>query len=120
MSESATYTARDRTFGPAYSPDIDGARLRTKQEKVRDYMLGSNARFQTLDEIRAVLEAKFHERFPTPSLSAFLRHLKKRRFGSYEPEKRRRGQSGLWEYRLLPPKPAAFSQVPLFDAGVRP
>ena len=117
MSESAIHTARDRTFGPAYNPDIDGARLRTKQEKVRDYMLGSNARFQTLDDIRSALEAKFRERFPTPSLSAFLRHLKKKQFGSHGLEKRRRGRFGLWEYRLLPPKPTAFSQVPLFDAG---
>ena len=114
MSASVTHTARDRTFGPAYSPEIDGARLRTKQDKVRDYMLASNGRFQSLDEIRAALEAKFRERFPTPSLSAFLRHLKKKQFGSHGLENRRRGRFGLWEYRLLPPRPTAFAQSELF------
>jgi hypothetical protein len=102
------------TFGPAYSHDIDGTRLRTKQDKIRDYMLAANARFQTLDEIRAALEAKFHERYPTPSVSAFLRHLKKKQFGSHGLEKRRRGHFGLWEYRLLLPKTADFTQAELF------
>lgn len=115
MNQSATSTVRPGTFGPAYSPDIDGARLRTKQEKVREYMLGSNERFQTLDEIRAALEAKFRERFPTPSLSAFLRHLKKKQFGSHGLEKRRRGRFGLWEYRLLPPRPTLIAQADLFS-----
>lgn len=120
MSTPSTRAARAGTFGPAFSPDIDGARLRTKQDKVRDFMLASNSHFQTLDEIRAALEAKFRKRFPTPSLSAFLRHLKKKQFGSHELEKRRRGRFGLWEYRLLPPKPAAFAQSELFaSAGVR-
>jgi hypothetical protein len=114
VSTPSARAASAGIFGPAFSPDLDGTRLRTKQDKVRDYMLGSNARFQTLDEIRAALETKFHERFPTPSLSAFLRHLKKKQFGSHGLEKRRRGQFGLWEYRLLPPRPTAFAQTELF------
>src|ERR1700693_4253609 len=72
--------SRPGTFGPTYRQNLDGARLHGKHEKVCAYMLASNARFQTLDEIRAALEQKFHERFPTPSLSAFLRHARKREF----------------------------------------
>ena len=113
---------RPGTFGPTYHQKLDGARLHGKQEKVCAYMLASNARFQTLDEIRAVLEQKFHERFPTPSLSAFLRHARKREFGSHILEKRRRAPArcGLWEYRLLPPNPSHFSQSELFaSSGMR-
>jgi hypothetical protein len=108
----------DRTFGPAYTPDLDGARLRSKQEKVRVYMLSSSGRFQTLDEIHSALEARFHERFPRPSLSAFLRHLEEKQFGSHVLEKRRRGKFGLWEHRLLPPNPQVITQTELF-AGTR-
>jgi hypothetical protein len=100
-------TALPHTFGPAYDARADGKRLRTKQDKVRDYMLGTRECFQALEEIRARLEARHYERFPTPSLSAFLRHLRKSQFGGFVLLKRRRGAgaSGLWEYKLLPPKP---------------
>ena len=111
--------ARPGTFGPTYQHKFDGARLHSKQEKVCAYMLASSGRFQTLDEIRAALEQKFHERFPTPSLSAFLRHARKREFGSHILEKRRRSPArcGLWEYRLLPPNPSHFAQSELFASG---
>ena len=93
------------TFGPVFIEKFDGARLRSKQEKVRDFMLASNCRFQTLEEIKSSLEVRFGERFPAPSLSASLRHLRKRRFGSYVLDKRHRGDpsAGLWEYRLFAP-----------------
>ena len=39
---------------------------------------------------------------PHASISAQLRHLRKEKFGSYNIEKRPRGDrsNGLWEYRL--------------------
>src|SRR5262249_41528224 len=95
------------TFEPAYDSRHDGARLHSKQGKVREYKPATRSRFQTLDQIRTALEQRFQERFPAPSLSAFLRHLRKPGFGSFILEKRRRNVAGLglWEYRLLPPKP---------------
>jgi hypothetical protein len=38
---------------------------------------------------------------PHTSVSAQMRHLRKPRFGSYTVERRRRGDGGLYEYRLL-------------------
>jgi len=119
VSNPQVSTPGRQIFGPSYNACKDGGRLRTKQNKVRDYMLATNRNFQTLEEIRGRLEDLHCEFFPTPSLSAFLRHLKKRRFGSYVLEKRHRGngKAGLWEYRLLPPAPTRtqgllFAEVP--------
>lgn len=108
------------TYGPSYESRFDGKRLHGKQDKVRVYMLSTNGHFQTLDEIRNRLEAHHEERFPSPSLSAFLRHLRKRQFGSYVLEKRRRNTAayGLWEYRLLPPKPSVPVQDLLFAEAI--
>ena len=45
---------------------------------------------------------------PHASISAQLRHLRKKRNGSYTIEKRRRtATSGEWEYRLLTDEPGA-------------
>jgi hypothetical protein len=104
-------------FGPSYRREFDARRLHSKQDKLRDFMLGINERFLTLAEIQARLEAQFRERFPTPSVSAYLRHLKKKQFGSFVLEKRRRSGAacdGLWEYRLSPPKSPTDLQGGLF------
>ncbi|MFZ1971618.1 MAG: hypothetical protein WAU89_02170, partial [Candidatus Acidiferrales bacterium] len=79
------------------------------------FMLATNDRLQTLEEIKSRLEARFGEQFPAPSLSAFLRHLRKEQFGSFILEKRRQGdpRKGLWAYRLLPPRPQAVTQLDL-------
>jgi hypothetical protein len=70
-------------------------------------MLARNG-WKTLAEIRQTFD------YPESSISAQLRHLRKKQFGSYRVEKRRRnGLKGTWEYRVLQPgKPAALS---LFD-----
>ena len=104
-------------FGPTFAARVDGKRLLSKQDRVRNFMLSANSRFQTLEEIKSILEVRFGERFPAPSLSAFLRHLRKRRFGSYVLEKRHRGDpsAGLWEYKLLPSRPDTGIQ---FDLGL--
>jgi hypothetical protein len=47
---------------------------------------------------------------PVSSISAQIRHLRKAEHGSYEIEKRRRGESrrGLFEYRLIEPQGAGM------------
>ncbi len=93
---------RGSTFGPIYEPRRDGARLRTQMEVIRDVMLSAAecGTWLGLREIAALT------RYGEASISAQLRHLRKPQFGRYVLEKRRRGQGGTWEYRLLPPQPA--------------
>ena len=102
------------TFGPTYKASVDGARLSAQHERIRNYMLG--VEWKTLDEIQRDLERMFHSRFPVASISAQLRHLRKKPFGSFRLEKRHRGAAGwgLWEYRLLPPVADAEVQADLF------
>lgn len=83
--------------GPDYDPDLDHARLTGQIARIFTLM-GDHA-WRTLGEI----EAETGD--PQASISAQLRHLRKRRFGAFVIEKRRRGadDTGLFEYRLLPP-----------------
>jgi hypothetical protein len=97
------------TFGSAFDKRIDGERLRCQHEIIRDHMLAHGG-WRTLVEIRAALG------YSDASTSAQLRHLRKPQFGSYQVEKRRRGSSGTWEYRVLPPKPPITAS--LFDQPI--
>ena len=93
-------SADDPPFdGPDYDPELDHVRLRKQHERIRNLMLDGT--WRTLAEI-----AEFTED-PEASISAQLRHLRKKRFGSFCLEKQRRGEAehGLWEYRLLKPGP---------------
>lgn len=89
------------TFGPAYEEALDKSRLTEQLERIRDLMVDGD--WRTLGEIAAITGD------PEASVSAQLRHLRKPRFGAYTVEKRRRGlvTTGLWEYRVGPPAPAA-------------
>jgi len=80
-----------KTFGPAYDEKLDGKRIATQMETIRKYM--PDAGWQTLAEIESALG------YPQASISAQLRHLRKKKFGSCIVEKRRRTR-GTWEYRL--------------------
>lgn len=84
--------------GPAYHPPLDQARLTGQIERIRDLMLDGD--WRTLGEIAA------STRDPESSVSAQLRHLRKKRFGSYVVDKRRRGEPkrGLYEYRVRVPE----------------
>jgi hypothetical protein len=86
--------------GSDYDPRVDHARLTFQHERIRDLML--DGRWRTLEEIAKATAA------PAASVSAQLRHLRKERFGSYQVDKRRRGEveRGLFEYRVSPPEPA--------------
>jgi hypothetical protein len=84
-----------RFDGPVYDPVVDQSRL-TKQIK-RVYECMADGRWRTLQEIADAT------RDPPASISAQLRHLRKRRFGAHTIDKRRRGvaERGVWEYRLV-------------------
>lgn len=78
--------------------ESDKPRLRKQRDVIRDVMLsaGECGSWLTLQEIQAVT------RYPEPSISAQLRHLRKTKNGGYLVEKRIRGERehGLWEYRV--------------------
>ncbi len=79
--------------GPVYEPPIDHGRLTKQLDRVREMM--RDGQWRTLSEIEKIT------RDPPASISAQLRHLRKKRFGSWIVDKQRRGaNSGLWEYRL--------------------
>ena len=76
--------------GPA-DDDSRTARLTAQLRAIRDLML--DGQWRTLAEIEQVTG------FPQASISAQLRHLRKRRFGSYVVEKQH-VEHGLWQYRV--------------------
>ncbi len=85
-----------KTFSPAYDKKIDGKRIATQMDVVRNHMLGFHV-WWTLAELRESFG------YPEASISAQLRHLRKERFGGYIVEKRRRvADKGTWEYRVKP------------------
>jgi hypothetical protein len=81
--------------GPAYEPEYDHARLTGQILRVWDLM--RDGQWRTLQEIAD------RTGDPHASISAQLRHLRKRRFGEHTVERRVRGDrvAGLWEYRVL-------------------
>jgi len=86
--------------GPHYEPELDHARLTGQLKRVFEAMgSAKDPVWRTLGELEQLTGD------PQASISAQLRHLRKKRFGSYVIETRRRGAGkiGLFEYRLLPP-----------------
>lgn len=90
-----------RFNGATYDSAFDQARLKGQIKRVHDAMIDGH--WRTLGEIEQMTGD------PQASISAQLRNLKKRDFGSHQLEKRARGERtfGLWEYKLLPPEKAA-------------
>ena len=89
-------TARAPHFdGSHYDPKHDHERLTRQIDRVREAM--ADSQWRTLDEIAQLTGD------PHASISAQLRHLRKRRFGSWmvrvRPRKDR--DRGLYEYRLI-------------------
>ncbi len=80
--------------GPEYEPEFDFKRLMSQHDLIKELML--DGRWRTLLEIEILLG------YPSASISAQLRHLRKPRFGAYTVERRKRGNrnSGLFEYRV--------------------
>ncbi len=105
--------AEYRFDGADYVPPRDNPRLVPQYERIRNLML--DGVWRTLPQIEAIT----HD--PPASISAQLRHLRKKRFGSYVVERRHLG-GGLYEYRVSPPprEPSVVSVTDydgrLFDA----
>lgn len=89
---------------PPYQPKFDGATYEakfdysrlTKQIK-RIYDLMKDGKWRTLEQMVTATGD------PAASVSAQLRNLRKKQFGSHVIERRHSGdrENGLWEYRLL-------------------
>jgi hypothetical protein len=88
-----------RFNGPAYEPEHDQARLTGQLARV--WTVTRDQQWRTAPEIGAVTGD------PDASVSAQLRHLRKRRFGAHVLEKRltHDPERARWEYRLLPADP---------------
>ncbi len=76
--------------GPDYEPEQDHKRLRGQILDIFELMADGN--WRTLREIR------FATGHPEASISAQLRHLRKKRFGGHHVDRRREGAK--WEYRV--------------------
>lgn len=81
-----------RFDGAVYDPALDDDRLRRQLGRVWNLM--RDGHWRSLQEIAGLTGD------PETSVSAHLRHLRKPRFGGYRVDKRRRGRSGTWIYRL--------------------
>ena len=79
------------TYGPAYVPVRDEARLTAQLGAIWDYIRDQH--WFTLADVEGELG------FPQASISAQLRHLRKPRFGGHRIIKRYI-DNGLWEYQL--------------------
>ena len=85
-----------RFDGKTFDQALDGKRLTGQLHKVFHYM-SEDVVWKSLREISDALG------YPEASISARLRDLRKKRFGSHQVDRRRRqGKEGLWEYRLVP------------------
>lgn len=84
-----------RFDGSDYNPDLDDKRLTGQIKDIYNLMV--DGVWRTLGEIEAAVK------HPQASISAQLRHLRKKRFGKNTVNKRRRGDEtqGLFEYQLL-------------------
>lgn len=83
--------------GSDYVPSLDRERLAGDLERIQVLML--DGQWRTLREISQATGA------PEGSVGAQLRHLRKRRFGSWQVPKKNLG-NGLWAYRVLRPLPS--------------
>lgn len=84
-----------RFNGSDYSPEHDNIRLTGQLKRVYECMI--DGKFRTLSEIENITGD------PPASISAQLRHLRKKRFGEFTVNKRTRGERsvGLFEYQLV-------------------
>ncbi len=79
--------------GDTYDPDQDHQRL--GKQALRVFHVMRSGRWLALHELESLTGD------PTTSISAQMRHFRKKRFGEHTIEKRRRHGGGLYEYRLL-------------------
>jgi len=77
--------------GPDLTPE-DTTRLQAQMRRIYDLM--SDGQWRTLAQIERATGD------PQSSISAQLRHLRKKKHGSHQIDKRNLG-GGLWEYRMV-------------------
>ena len=93
-----------RFDGP--NPKRDGPRLSAQYRRIFDLM--SDGQYRTLSEIAA------QTGFPEASISAQLRHMRKRRFGGHQVSKEYLGR-GLYSYSLqVQVAPPIIEQAQMF------
>lgn len=97
MSAEFDLFNQPRFDGPDYVKEFDQERLTGQVKRIYNLMIDGT--WRTLKEIESTTAD------PQSSISAQLRHLRKKRFGNHIVNKRRRGAetSGLFEYQLLKP-----------------
>jgi hypothetical protein len=81
--------------GAGYDPAVDYVRLKSQLETIYELMV--DGKWRTLNEIELITQ------FPAASISAQLRNLRKKSFGSNIVNRRARGdrKTGLFEYQLI-------------------
>lgn len=79
--------------GVTYDPELDHDRLRSQLAAVKQLMV--DGEWRTLDDISFVVNGS------VSGISARLRDLRKKRFGSHTVERRRAETPGVFEYRLI-------------------
>lgn len=77
----------------------DNIRLGSQLCAVRDVM--STGFWYSLSDLVAIANARFAMKASEAGVSARIRDLRKAKFGGHTIERRRRGNGGLWEYRLV-------------------
>lgn len=84
--------------GLTYRAELDRQRLSTQMKRVRWLLQHHRTRWWTLGELSQVIGGS------EAGISARLRDMRKKRFGSCVIERRRRGdpKAGLHEYRMRP------------------
>lgn len=103
MQTTLNFESPPRFNGPSYVPSRDNERLTGQIQRVFNLM--RDGQWRTLREIESATGD------PAASVSAQLRHLRKKRFGSHTVEREYVGD-GLHRYRLIvstPPKSEAFA-----------
>lgn len=86
--------------GETYERSEDRERLYTQLRRVRSVLLENRGVWFTLEELSKIAYAS------EASVSARLRDLRKKKFGSYTIERSRvPGGNGLHKYRMPPPPP---------------
>ena len=95
-----------RFNGPDYVPVLDNARLSTQYVTIFNLM--KDGEWRSLGEVDKITG------HPEASISAQLRHMRKKRFGSHLVLKRRVGdpRDGLFEYRLIVNENGAQGLIP--------
>ena len=81
-----------RFNGSDYVPDRDNVRLAGQIQRV--YLAMKDGKWRTLAQIEQITGD------PQPSISAQLRHLRKKRFGEHQVNKFHVG-NGLYQYQLI-------------------